>query len=68
MFGKNSTKVQQACALDNKRINQVFAPLWIVVGVVVIIESRNLEYMSAYGPGPGSLPSLVRVADRYAGL
>jgi putative tricarboxylic transport membrane protein len=39
-----------------QRIDQVFALLWIVVGLVVFIQSRDLQYLAEYGPGPGFLP------------
>jgi putative tricarboxylic transport membrane protein len=39
-----------------KRINQVFALLWVVMGVLVFMQARNLEYMAEYGPGPGFVP------------
>lgn len=38
------------------RIDQIFALLWLIVGVVVILQSQELDYMAEYGPGPGYLP------------
>ena len=39
-----------------QRIDQIIALLWLVVGVVVILQMRDLKYMAEYGPGPGFLP------------
>lgn len=38
------------------RTDQFSALLWLIVGVVVILQSRELDYMAEYGPGPGFLP------------
>ncbi len=39
-----------------QRVDQIFALLWVIVGVVVFIQSRDLQYLAEYGPGPGFLP------------
>ena len=41
---------------------------WVAVGVVVIIQSRNLKYMAEYGPGPGFLPFWLGVGFILLGL
>ncbi len=50
------------------RIDQIFALLWLVVGVVVIQQSQELEYMAEYGPGPGFLPFWLGVGFILFGL
>jgi putative tricarboxylic transport membrane protein len=39
-----------------RRLHQILALLWVALGVIVLVESWSLEYMSEYGPGPGLLP------------
>ncbi len=51
-----------------QRVNQVSALLWVVVGIVVIIQSRGLKYMAEYGPGPGFLPRWLGVGVIILGL
>jgi putative tricarboxylic transport membrane protein len=55
MSADKSKKVHQRCTLA-LRVNQVLAFLWVIMGVVVFIQSRDLQYMAEYGPGPGFLP------------
>ena len=57
----------QGAALE-QRINQVLAILWVVVGVVVVIQARDLEYVAEYGPGPGFLPYWLGVGFILLGL
>ncbi len=38
------------------RADQVAAVIWLAIGIVVLLQSRELEYMEEYGPGPGFLP------------
>ncbi len=51
-----------------QRADQVLALLWIVVGIVILIQSRNLEYMAEYGPGPGLVPFWLGVGFILLGL
>lgn len=51
----NSGRIHQSVTTE-LRVNQVFALLWVVVGIVVLIQSWDLKYMAEYGPGPGFLP------------
>ncbi|MDI6755216.1 MAG: tripartite tricarboxylate transporter TctB family protein [Thermodesulfobacteriota bacterium] len=67
MSADNSKKVNQT-GNRKQRINQVFALLWLVVGVIFIIQSRGLEYMAEYGPGPGFLPFWLGVGFILLGL
>jgi putative tricarboxylic transport membrane protein len=52
----------------NKRVNQVFALLWVVIGIIVIISSRELKYFAEYGPGPGFVPFWLGVGYIVLGL
>jgi hypothetical protein len=51
-----------------QRADQVFAVLWVVLGLVVLIDSRGLEYMARYGPGPGFLIIWLGVGFIIMGL
>lgn len=51
-----------------QRIDQVVALLWMVGGVVVIIQNRGLKYAAEYGPGPGFLPFWLGVGFILLGL
>ncbi len=55
MSAGNSKKVHQRGTVA-QRVDQVSALVWVVVGIVVIIQSKGLKYMEEYGPGPGFLP------------
>lgn len=50
------------------RADQISALLWIVVGVIVLLQSRELDYMAEYGPGPGFLPFWLGVGVIALGL
>ena len=50
------------------RIDQIFALVWLLVGVVVILQSQELDYMAEYGPGPGFLPFWLGVGFIIFGL
>jgi putative tricarboxylic transport membrane protein len=43
-------------ALRTYRADQLSALLWMGVGTIVLLQSRELDYMAEYGPGPGFLP------------
>jgi putative tricarboxylic transport membrane protein len=55
MSADDSAKVSQA-GNARKRIDQVLALLWLGLGALFVIQSRDLQYMAEYGPGPGFLP------------
>jgi len=55
-------------ATRKQRINQVFALLWVILGVFVVTQSRNVEYWSEFGPGPGFLPFWIGIGFFIAGL
>jgi putative tricarboxylic transport membrane protein len=38
------------------RADQLSALLWMAGGILVLLQSRELDYMAEYGPGPGFLP------------
>jgi hypothetical protein len=38
-----------------RRADQVLAAIWIVVGIVVLVQAQSLPYMSRFGPGSGFL-------------
>ena len=61
MHTDSSAETNGASALK-RWVEQGFALLWIVGGGVVIVQSRELDYMSEFGPGPGFLPIWVAVA------
>jgi len=44
------------------------ALLWFIVGVVVIFQSWELDYMAEYGPGPGFLPFWLGVGFISLGI
>lgn len=67
MSEDNSKKVYQRGTVK-QRANQVLAFLWVVVGVVVIIQSRDLKYLAEYGPGPGFLPFWLGVGFIVLGI
>jgi putative tricarboxylic transport membrane protein len=48
--------------------NQVFALLWVVVGIIVLIQTRDLKFMAEYGPGPGFLPFWLGLGAISLGL
>jgi putative tricarboxylic transport membrane protein len=50
------------------RIDQVAALLWLVVGIVVLIGSKDLKYRAEYGPGPGFFPFWLGVGLIVLGL
>jgi len=50
------------------RTDQFSALLWLIVGVVVILQSWELDYMAEYGPGPGFLPFWLGVGFIILGL
>jgi len=51
-----------------QRIDQVSALLWLVVGIIVLIGSKDLKYRDDYGPGPGLLPFCLGVGLIVLGL
>ncbi len=51
-----------------QRVNQIFAVLWVLMGVVVVTQARDLEYVAEYGPGPGFLPYWLGVGFILLGL
>ena len=55
LTGDSPDKADQG-GVHKKKIDQVLALLWLFVGIVVILQSRDLNYMAEYGPGPGFLP------------
>jgi putative tricarboxylic transport membrane protein len=67
MSAGKSKEGNQGVTLE-QRINQVLATLWVVVGVVVVIQARDLEYVAEYGPGPGFLPYWLGVGFILLGL
>ena len=67
MSAGKSKELHQRGTLE-QRVNQVFAFLWVVVGVVVVIQARDLEYVAEYGPGPGFLPHWLGVGFILLGL
>ena len=50
------------------RTDQFSAFLWLIVGIVVILQSQELDYMAEYGPGPGFLPFWLGVGFIIFGL
>ena len=50
------------------RTDQFSALLWLIAGVVIILQSRELDYMAEYGPGPGFLPFWLGVGFIILGL
>jgi putative tricarboxylic transport membrane protein len=42
--------------LRTYRADQLSALLWMGVGTLILRQSRELDYMAEYGPGPGFLP------------
>lgn len=50
------------------RADQISALIWMFIGVVVILQSRKLDYMAEYGPGPGFLPFWLGVGTFIIGL
>ena len=54
--------------LSAYRTDQYSALLWLVVGVVVILQSQELDYMAEYGPGPGFLPFWLGIGFIIFGL
>jgi putative tricarboxylic transport membrane protein len=51
-----------------QRANQLFALLWIVTGVVILVQSWDLNYVGEYGPGPGFLPLWMGIGITVLGL
>ena len=67
MSAVKSKEGRQGVTLE-QRINQIFAVLWVLVGVVVVTQARDLEYVAEYGPGPGFLPYWMGMAFILLGL
>ncbi len=67
MLTDSSPQISNSGTLK-RRIERIFALLWIVVGAIVIVEARKLDYLSEYGPGPGFLPLWVGTAVILLGL
>lgn len=65
----DNNEAKRAHALPRAyRTDQFSALLWLIVGVVVILQSRELDYMAEYGPGPGFLPFWLGVGFIILGL
>ena len=52
----DSSKKSQQTSFRKDRVEIVFAILFLVFGIVVILGSRDLPYMGEYGPGAAFLP------------
>lgn len=64
-----NNEAQRAHSLPRAyRTDQFSALLWLIVGVVVILQSRELDYMAEYGPGPGFLPFWLGVGVIALGI
>jgi putative tricarboxylic transport membrane protein len=67
MPADNAKKMYQPGTIEY-RGNQIFALLWVFIGVAVLIQTRHLEYMAEYGPGSGFLPFWLGVGFIVLGL
>jgi O-antigen ligase len=54
-------------AAGKRRIDQVSGLLWLMVGILVIKESRDLLYKDEFGPGPGFFPFWLGLAVSVLG-
>ncbi len=45
-----------------RRVDQVSAVVWLLVGAAIVNESRKLDYEAEFGFGPGFLPFWIGVA------
>ena len=50
------------------RADQISALIWLAVGIVVVYQSRKLDYTAMYGPGPGFLPFWLGVGVIALGI
>lgn len=55
-------------ATRKRRVDQISALLWLALGIIVIIQSYELDYMAEYGPGPGFLPFWLGVGIIILGV
>ena len=67
MASGDSEKGQQLAA-RKRRVDQVSALIWLMVGGFVIVESRELLYMDEFGPGPGFFPFWLGVIVTLLGI
>jgi putative tricarboxylic transport membrane protein len=67
-LSEDNSKTGDQAGARKKRVDQVLALLWLVAGVVVILQSKDLKYMAEYGPGPGFLPYWLGVGFILLGL
>jgi len=54
-------------ATGKRRIDQVSGLIWLMVGALVIMESRDLLYKDEFGPGPGFFPFWLGLAVSLLG-
>jgi putative tricarboxylic transport membrane protein len=66
MAGDDSVRENQT-GNHRKRIDQVLALVWLALGAMFVIQSRDLQYMAEYGPGPGFLPFWLGVGMTIVG-
>jgi hypothetical protein len=59
--GKSST-------FRTHRADQLSAFVWMAIGTVVLLQSRELDYLAEYGPGPGFLPFWLGVGVIALGI
>ena len=53
---EQQTVPDKRSSLRTYRADQLSALVWIAIGTVVLLQSRELDYLAEYGPGPGFLP------------
>ncbi len=55
-------------AAGKRRIDQISGLIWLMVGIFVIVESRDLLYTDEFGPGPGFFPFWLGLAVALLGV
>jgi putative tricarboxylic transport membrane protein len=67
-MSQNDESQSPTSVLRAFRADQVSAAVWLTVGIVILLQSRELEYMEEYGPGPGFLPYWLGVLFVVLGI
>jgi len=64
----SSSEKGSQLAAGKRRIDQISGLLWLMVGIFVILGSRDLLYTDEFGPGPGFFPFWLGLAVSLLGV
>lgn len=58
----------QGLKITLNRVDQIFAVFWVALGVLILINGRQLGYLANFGPGPGFMPFWVGLSIVALGI